>query len=194
MSVRMGILALLTEQPMHGYQLRVELERRTGGTWPINVGQIYTTLQRLERDGVVEPADEATPGDTAPYRLTDPGREAIGAWWTAPVDRAAPGRDELAIKLALAVSAPGVDVRTVVQGQRKESLRVLRDYTRMQAARAKDNRPDLAWELVLDRLAIELEAEVRWLDHIQGRVEAAARRRERLAPAEVPAAAEETVR
>nr|WP_207207415.1 PadR family transcriptional regulator [Xylanimonas protaetiae] len=177
MSVRMGILELLAEEPMYGYQLRSEFERRTGGAWPVNVGQVYTTLQRLERDGLVEPVPDAHEHDTDPYRLTDAGRAAADAWWTAPVDRGAPVRDELAIKLALAVSAPGVDVRAVVQGQRKESLRVLRDYTRLQAEAAGAPDPDLAWALVLDRLVFDLEAELRWLDHVQGRVQAAARRR-----------------
>jgi DNA-binding PadR family transcriptional regulator len=178
----MGILALLAERPMHGYQLRGEFERRTGGTWPVNVGQVYTTLRRLERDGLVEPVADERAGDTDPYRLTSAGRELVGAWWTAPVERGAPERDELAIKLALAVGAPGVDVRRVVQAQRKESLRVLRDYTRMQARAAHDEQPDLAWELVLDHLVFGLEAEVRWLDHVQGRVESAARRRGAMRP------------
>jgi DNA-binding PadR family transcriptional regulator len=172
----MGILALLAEEPMHGYQLRVEFERRTGGTWPVNVGQVYTTLQRLERDGLVVPAPTTAEQDTAPYLVTPAGREETEAWWTTPVGRAAPSRDELSIKLALAVTAPGVNVGAVVQAQRKESLRVLRDYTRLQANAARADRRDLAWELVLDRLVFDLEAELRWLDHVGGKVQAAAQR------------------
>ncbi len=177
MSVRMGILALLSEGPMHGYQLRTEFERRTGSTWPVNIGQVYTTLQRLERDGLVEPDLDSSAGDSDPYRLTLVGRQLVTDWWTTPVDRSVPTRDELAIKLALAVSVPGVDVAEVVQRQRRESLRVLRDYTRLQAASAKDPDADLAWSLVLDHLAFGMEAELRWLDHAQGRLEAAAMRR-----------------
>lgn len=163
---------------MHGYQLRVEFEQRTGGTWPIKVGQIYTTLQRLERDGLVEPG----PGDdrTIPYRLTDEGRALADEWWTTPVDRREPARDEVAIKLALAVSVPGVDVGAVVQTQRRESLRVLRDYTRLQASAA--NESDLAWSLVVDHLVFDMEAEIRWLDHVQGRLESAAGRRPSVPP------------
>lgn len=182
MSVRMGILALLSEGPMHGYQLRGEFERRTGSTWPVNVGQVYTTLQRLERDGLVEPDLDSPTGESDPYRLTLVGRQLVAEWWTTPVDRSVPTRDELAIKLALAVSVPGVDVAEVVQRQRRESLRVLRDYTRLQAACAKDPDADLAWSLVLDHLAFGMEAELRWLDHTQGRLEAAAVRR----PSNVP--------
>ena len=189
MSVRMGVLALLTEGPMHGYQLCVEFEQRTGGTWPIKVGQIYTTLQRLERDGLVAPGLEE--GRIIPYRLTHEGRELVDEWWTTPVDRRVPARDEVVIKLALAVSAPGVDVGAVVQTQRRESLRVLRDYTRLQASAT--NESDLAWSLVVDHLVFGMEAEIRWLDHVQGRLESAASRRPSVSPA-LPAIDEEVSR
>ena len=59
MSIRHGLLALLAQEPMYGAQLRSEFESRTGGTWPLNVGQVYTTLSRLERDGLVEAAGGA---------------------------------------------------------------------------------------------------------------------------------------
>jgi DNA-binding PadR family transcriptional regulator len=58
MSIRHGLLALLEEGPRYGYQLKSEFESRTGSTWPLNVGQVYTTLGRLERDGLVSPAGE----------------------------------------------------------------------------------------------------------------------------------------
>ena len=54
MSIRQGILAMLAAGPRYGYQLRTEFEERTGGTWPLNIGQVYTTLSRLERDGLVD--------------------------------------------------------------------------------------------------------------------------------------------
>ena len=57
MSVRHALLALLSEGPKYGLQLRQEFEARTGEVWPLNVGQVYTTLQRLERDGLVESDD-----------------------------------------------------------------------------------------------------------------------------------------
>lgn len=165
MSVRQGILALLAERPMHGYQLKQEFEQRTGGTWPLNIGQVYTTVQRLVRDGLVEPV----PGtdDVERFRLTSAGRDAATEWWTTPVDRGAPARDELVIKVALAASAPGVDVRAVLQGQRTASMRALRDYTRLKADQAAG---DLAWSLVLDHLVFAAEAEIRWLDHVEARV------------------------
>lgn len=177
MSVRHGLLALLAQEPMHAYQLRQQFERRTGGTWPLNQGQVSTTLQRLVRDGLVE-ADPATSPDEGPerYRLTAAGRDEAAAWWRTPVDRGAPARDELAIKLALAVTSPGVDVAAVVQAQRTETLRALRDYTRLSARSGGDQPPhddaaaDLAWSFVLDSLVFAAEAEVRWLDHVEARL------------------------
>jgi len=100
------MLALLAQEPMYGAQLRTEFESRTGGTWPLNVGQVYTTLARLERDGFVElddvadgPARDDREGRIA-YRLTDQGRAEVARWWAAPVDRGNTPRDELVIKLA----------------------------------------------------------------------------------------------
>ncbi len=183
MSIRQGFLALLSEEPMGGYQLRQEFEARTGGTWPLNIGQAYTTLQRLERDGLVEPVpDDAGAGAGADtpaesrgerYRLTAAGRAEATSWWQRPVERNAPARDELAIKLALAVTihvdGHGVDVGAVVQRQRTETLRALRDYTRLKKDAAADG-PGLAWTLVLDSLIFAAEAEVRWLDHVEASV------------------------
>lgn len=183
MSVRQGILALLGEQPMHGYQLRQEFERRTGGTWPVNIGQVYTTVQRLVRDGLVEPVPDAGEADVERFRLTVAGATEVADWWSRPVDRSAPARDELAIKLALAVTAHGVDVRRVVQAQRTETMRALHDYTRLKATGgdgwAQAGGSELAWSLVLDNLVFSAEAEVRWLDHVEARVTRAARERAR---------------
>src|SRR4051812_8524247 len=103
MSVRSGLLALLAQQPMYGYQLRQEFEARTGGTWPLNIGQVYTTLNRLQRDGLVAEAGVRADGSTV-YDLTDEGRTEVARWWATPVERSGPSRDELAIKLALAVT------------------------------------------------------------------------------------------
>jgi DNA-binding PadR family transcriptional regulator len=173
MSVRQGLLALLADEPMHAYQLRQQFEHRTGGTWPLNMGQVSTTLDRLVRDGLVQP--EPGDDDVQRYRLTDAGRTELAHWWSTPVVRSAPSRDELTIKLALAVTAPGVDVRAIVQAQRTETLRALRDLTRLKAdLPAGGVGDDLAWSLVLDSLVFAAEAEVRWLDHVEARVARAA--------------------
>ncbi len=172
MSVRNGLIALLAERPMGVYELRKEFDARTGGTWPLNIGQVYTTIQRLVRDGLVEPVpEEYGPADVDPYRLTETGYAEAEQWWSRPVDRATPSRDELAIKLALAVTSPEVEVATVVHAQRVESMRALRDYTRLKARLPEEPTPsDLAWGLVLDNLIFGAEAEVRWLDHVEAAV------------------------
>lgn len=175
MSIRQGLLALLGARPMYGYQLRVEFEARTGGTWPLNVGQVYTTLGRLERDGLIEPAGEDGEGH-AFFRLTADGRTEVDAWFATPVDRSSRPRDELAIKLALAVTTPGVDVGRIVQEQRTHTVRTLQEYTRLKARAGDDD--DLAWLLVLDSLIFQAEAEVRWLDHCEARVARAAATRD----------------
>src|SRR5213078_2518364 len=138
MSVRYGLLALLERGPMYGYQLRVAFEESTGGTWPLNIGQVYTTLSRLERDGLVHPLPESGAGQRP---------------------------DEITIKLALALTTPGVDVGAVVQTQRTATMRTLQEYTRLKAG--ADRPGDLSWRLVLDAMLFQAEAEVRWLDHCE---------------------------
>ena len=185
MTVRNALLALLEQGPMYGYQLRAEFERRTGATWPLNVGQVYTTLARLERDHLVEGTGVDEEGHVM-YVATAAGREEAAAWFTTPVARTQPPRDELAIKLALAVTVPGVDVGTVIQQQRSATMTALQDYTRLKrAATGAGHGPDhdLAWSLVLDSLVFAAEAEIRWLDHCEARVRRAATERDAAAAA-----------
>ncbi|WP_299951593.1 PadR family transcriptional regulator [uncultured Modestobacter sp.] len=184
MSIRHGLLALLERGPSHGYQLRAQFDSATGATWPLNVGQVYTTLDRLERDGLV--AQDGAP-DGSPdgegriaYRITDAGRAEVRTWFGSPVGSRAAPRDELAIKLALAVTTPGVDVLAVVQTQRSATMSTLQELTRLKVREAAD---DLAWSLVLDSLVFRAEAEIRWLDHCEARVARAAARRPTVPPA-----------
>jgi DNA-binding PadR family transcriptional regulator len=172
MSVKHGMLALLERGPMYGYQLRTAFEESTGGTWPLNAGQVYTTLARLERDGLVRPLPKGEEGQR-PYAITDAGRAELAAWFATPVGPADRPRDELAIKLALALTTPGVDASAVVQAQRGATMRTLQEYTRLKArAQLPD---DLGWLLVLDAMLFQAEAEVRWLDHCEATVAQPAR-------------------
>jgi DNA-binding PadR family transcriptional regulator len=176
MSIRHGLLALLERGPSHGYQLRAEFDAATGATWPLNVGQVYTTLDRLERDGLVAQDGPPDAEGRIGYRLTDAGHAEVRAWFTSPVSAKAAPRDELAIKLALAVTTPGVDVVSVVQTQRSATMSSLQELTRLKV-RAGGDGGDLAWSLVLDSLVFRAEAEIRWLDHCEARVARAALRR-----------------
>lgn len=184
MTIRQSILALLSEQPMYGAQLKAEFETRTGSTWPLNVGQVYTTVARLERDGLVQAAGDAAEEHRIVYGLTEQGRHAAAAWWADPVDRDTAPRSELAIKLALAVTVPGVDVASVVQVQRRATMRQLQDLTRLKRGAGEVDWAGLAWSLVLESLVFAAEAEVRWLDHVESRLVRA--RRPRVEPVAAP--------
>ncbi|MGL5830136.1 MAG: PadR family transcriptional regulator, partial [Angustibacter sp.] len=96
------------------------------------------------------------------------GQAEVARWWLAPVGRSDQPRDELTIKLALAVTITGVDVRAIVQTQRTQSLRNLQDLTRLKQRATEAE--DLAWLLVLDHLVFSAEAEIRWLDHVESRL------------------------
>ena len=169
MSVKHGLLALLSQGPSTTYQLKKDFDRTTSQTWPVNIGQVSTTLQRLARDGLVcaETAvgtDEAEAGVNL-WHLTATGREEVARWWTSPVSRTARSRDELVVKLALAVHVPGVDITMVVQRQRSALQRTLHDVTR---ARRTVDPDDVAARLVLDSHIFATEAELRWLDVVEG--------------------------
>ncbi|MEJ3744167.1 PadR family transcriptional regulator [Actinomycetes bacterium KLBMP 9797] len=167
MSVRFGLLALFADGPKYGYQVRTEFEARTGGTWPVNVGQVYTTLERLERDALIAAEGTNAEGRTL-YGITGAGREALDGWFHTPVADADRPRNELAIKLLMAATTPDVDVSTVVQRQRTESLRLMRDYNTLR--REAEQVDDAAGVLLLDSLVFALEGEVRWLDHVEATV------------------------
>lgn len=169
MAIKRGLLALLDEGPEYGYQLKAAFEERTGGTWPLNIGQVYTTLARAERDGLVAQLDADDEGRVV-YEITDAGRREVSEWFGSAVRRDAPARDELTIKLALAVAAPGVDVAAIVQTQRAETMRTLQALTRLKVDAADASDDDTFWNLVLERLIFDAEAEARWLDHVEARL------------------------
>jgi DNA-binding PadR family transcriptional regulator len=169
MSIRHGLLALLARGPRYGYQLRAEFESLTGATWPLNVGQVYSTLSRLERDGLAVRVGADDEGRFV-YRITATGLAEVERWYGSPVGHAGRSRDELAIKLALAVTSPGVDVRAVLQAQRTATLLALRDLDRQRVAARQADRSDghdAAWLLVLESMVLQTEAELRWLDHCE---------------------------
>ncbi|WP_051423041.1 PadR family transcriptional regulator [Arthrobacter sp. MA-N2] len=170
MSIRYSILALLQEQPRYGYQLRAAFEERTGSVWPLNIGQVYTTLNRLERDALVRKEGDDGRGHVL-YSITDAGTVEISRWFTAAVERGVPPRNELAIKLALAVTTAGTDVTALIQAQREISLKELQELTQTRKDLAANQRlTDTARLLVLDSLIFHAEAEARWLDLCEARL------------------------
>jgi len=165
MSVRQCLLAILDQGPCYGYQLRAEFDRRTGSSWPLNVGQVYSTLDRLERDGEVVKGGADDQGHVF-YEITSTGREAVRTWLHSTLEHA-PARDELAEKVALVTTLPGADARRMVEAQLAESEAVL---TTLKAAQQRPDdamdAADLAGILVQDARVFQAEAEVRWLAHV----------------------------
>ena len=174
MSVRHSLLALLERGPMYGYGLKSEFEAATGQIWPLNVGQVYTTLARLERDGLVR-AEVEVDGQKV-YRLTGAGRAELDGWFLGAVNREAVPRQELALKLIFAVCSPSADVRQVIQTQRAATMRSLQELTRLKADGGAGDVvvAELAWTLTLDGLLFQGEAEIRWLDLCEARLAGAA--------------------
>jgi DNA-binding PadR family transcriptional regulator len=174
MSVRQSLLAILDQSPCYGYQLRGEFDARTGGTWPLNAGQVYSTLDRLERDGLVA-SDGADGEGRVRYSITAEGSAEVRGWLRSPVQRQS-ARDELAMKLAVAATLPGVDIADVIQVQRSATIATLQDLTRTKASHAAPTTAaDLAWSLVVESMIFAAEAEVRWLDHSEATIAKAAR-------------------
>jgi DNA-binding PadR family transcriptional regulator len=170
-SVRHAILALLSEGPKYGLQLRQEFEARTGEVWPLNVGQVYTTLQRLERDGLVESdGDGDGDGPQKGFHITDEGAEELDAWLRTPPDLSMPPRDELVIKVLVALRVPGVDVREVMQVHRRYLVELMQQWTRLKENEAEC---DLNFALVVDAELYRLDSVIRWLDAADGRLKRA---------------------
>lgn len=167
MAVREGLLALLEPGPSYGYQLKTDFEAVTGGVWRLNVGQVYTTLDRLERDGlvVVDPGDEAQ----KTYALTAAGREELGGWWRAvPLDEPPP-RDELMLKILMAIERGRPHAVEVITRQRTALFALLQQHRRSAASEITDQET-LANRLVADALVVRAEADLRWLDLCEARL------------------------
>lgn len=167
MSVPDGLLVLLGQGPRHGYQLASEFADHTAGRWSLNTGQVYTTLERLVRDGLVEP-DGVDPDDERRriYKLTETGRDRADSWLTTAPPAPADQRDELVLRVLLSVSTRPHDATKVIDTQRRQLLE------RLQAVRAqlKGAEPDLIERLATDAAATRLEADLAWLDRCSERL------------------------
>jgi DNA-binding PadR family transcriptional regulator len=170
-SVRHALLALLSEGPKYGLQLRQEFEARTGEVWPLNVGQVYTTLQRLERDGLVEADDTAEDGPQKGFHITSEGEAELNDWLRTPPDLSSPPRDELVIKVMVALRMPDIDVHEVIQVHRRYLVQLMQQWTRL---KEDESRFDLSFALVVDAELFRLDSLIRWLDTADGRLKRAA--------------------
>lgn len=168
MSVGMSLLAILEASPSYGLNLKNEFEARTGGIWPLNVGQVYTTLGRFRRDGLVEAKSDAESDSHKFYELTERGRTALDEWFQDTSPRGAPSREELVLKVVMASRRSDADATRVIQAERRQAVELLQQYTRLK--RETPEPSDLGWFFLLDSLIIQTEARVRWLDTCESRL------------------------
>jgi DNA-binding PadR family transcriptional regulator len=166
-SVRHALLALLSEGPKHGFQLRQQFEASTGDVWPLNVGQVYSTLQRLESSGLIESDDERSEGSQKSYRITGPGEAELDHWLSTPPAGTSPPRDELVIKILSALRVPRVDVRDVIQVHRRYLAELMQQWTRLKEDEAEFS---LDFAVVADAELFRLESVIRWLDATESRL------------------------
>lgn len=168
-AVRDVLLQLLEEGPRHGYQLKLDFETRTGGIWPLNVGQVYTTLDRLQRDGLVAEIDGGDDTHRS-FEITEEGRREVKEWLrSSPVD-AAPARDELMMKVLVSVARGGRDALAVIDEQRAALLAALQRRRREQRGRAG---AAVEERLAHDALLTRIEADVTWLERCEEQVRSA---------------------
>ena len=184
MVIRHALLALVSEGPKHGFQLAQEFAAGTGEMWPLNTGQVYTTLQRLDRDGLVESDGAESSGTQTTYRITETGRAELDTWLRQPPDTAHPPRDELVIKVLVALRLPGVDAAELTQVYRRHVVEAMQQYTRLKEDAPDD---DIGLLLVADAEIYRLDAIVRWLDAAEARIRRMPPTAERLlAPVRLP--------
>ena len=161
MSVRHALLALLSEGPKHGPQLREELGARAGGMRPLTAGQVHGALGRLERDGLVESGGAQAAGPEKGFRITAHGAAELAAWLGTPPDLASPPDDQMTAKVLAALRVPGADVHEVVQVHRRHLLELMQRWTRIKQDRAQY---DLGLALRIDAELFRLDSAIQWLD------------------------------
>ncbi|MBO0774845.1 MAG: PadR family transcriptional regulator [Actinobacteria bacterium] len=164
--MRLPLLALLAKEPAHGYELKSQLEQIFGEAYPSpNIGQIYVTLQRLERDGLVRGQDvvQAARPNKRVYELTAAGRDALAAWIEAPSEGPRI-RDDFFMKLALSPLAGATDRLGLINRQRRHYLSLMRGLTVLAAAAPPG---DCISRLLIEGAMLHLQADLDWLERCQ---------------------------
>ena len=162
MSLKFGILGLLAEQPLHAYALKARFEDLLGGSWAVNIGQVYTTLQRLERDELVKPAEPRGDRGRLPYRLTEAGRKALDGWLAEPESEPQQLREEIYLKLLLAARVADGELPALLARQRRVYLQRLRDLAVLELQAKAQGRDDLV--LLYKGAVLHTEADLKWVD------------------------------
>jgi DNA-binding PadR family transcriptional regulator len=162
MSLKFGILGLLAEEPLHGYEVKNRFESLLGGTWEVNIGQVYSTLQRLERDGLVEPADDRGDRGKLPYHLTTTGRRTLDDWLRKPEAEPQQLREEIYVKLLLASRLANGNLDRLLADQRRIYLQRLKDLAGLERQARGQGRDDLV--LLMKGAVLHTEADLKWTD------------------------------
>ena len=172
MSVRHAVLGLLAQRPRHGYELRAAFQAVVGGeeNWDVKPAQIYTTLARLEQNGLV--AEEGVEQDAGPekriYAITLAGRKTLKEWFACGIEPEHQ-HDEFFLKLMIGLVSGVADPYRLIQNQRAHLFQELHDITEHRSH--SDPSKELAKILLLDKVVMHLEADLRWLDMIEARLD-----------------------
>ncbi len=174
MSIRHALLGLLAQKPRHGYELRAAFEAVVGGAeaWDVKPAQIYTTLERLEESGLVMRASDLGQGDEPSrriYALTEAGRAHLHEWFASAVDTQHQ-RDEFFVKLMVALFSGESSPERILQTQRSHLYKEMHAMTTLRDS--YDPRREMAQILLLDKAIMHLEADLRWMDITEMRIEA----------------------
>lgn len=166
--IKLLLLALLAARPRHGYELRAAFEELFGGTWPLNPGQVYMTLSKLDDDGLVtsEVVEQDLLPDRRVYSITEDGRTELKIWTSEAADGPIRIRDEMVGKVLTALVAETVDPLDLIWSQRRNHLQAIARL------RERKNDPELTdpTRLVLEGAILRAEADLRWLDLVEERV------------------------
>jgi DNA-binding PadR family transcriptional regulator len=173
MTVRHAILALLAQKPRHGYELRAAFEAIMGGdeNWDVKPAQIYTTLERLDEAGLVALASDLGEGEEPSrrvYAITSDGRELLQEWFstgTTPEHQ----RDEFFVKLMTGLVSGEADPLRIIQTQRAHLYQEMHEATQLRDS--YDPQAEMASILLYDKVIMHLEADLRWLDMIEMRLD-----------------------
>ncbi|MFZ5818064.1 MAG: PadR family transcriptional regulator [Bacillota bacterium] len=169
-----AILGFLARTPRHGYELKGEFDLLTGGLWELNIGQVYSTLERMLREGLVAlEAEEAEGDDRKVYRVTPAGLHELQAWLDRPPLKPRPLRDEVLIRLGLLLEQDPGRALALIDSQRRIYHLQLADLTRQKLALRQEAGPAaerLRRELLLDAALQHTEADLRWLEGCESKL------------------------
>jgi DNA-binding PadR family transcriptional regulator len=163
-SLKYGILGLLAAQPLHGYEVKSRFEEMLGGTWEVNIGQVYATFQRLERDDLIAAVGERGDRGKLAYRLTDAGRRSLEEWLEAPEAEPQQMREEVYVKLLLGNRLGNGSLERLVVRQRSVHLERLRDLAELEDQARREGQRGVV--LMLRGAILHTEADLQWLDQV----------------------------